>query len=133
MGTAICFVICGISGAVAALLTFAAMGPPDFPIKNAGWPCFAAWASCFVSFTAGMIFRLLERIRKPLDRIAINGELFNRRYGVVASGLRQSDDAPESNEESGVLNRMTPSQQLAVNITFGVVAMIVVVVWFSFR
>ena len=127
MGTAIYFVISGLSFLVAAALTFAVAGPG---LQGGGWACFAAWATSFVSFAAGMILISLDRIRASLDRIASNGEALNRRYGVTPVASPQSSQVPDDDGETETWlgDRLTKNQQMALQITawIGVAAFVVV-------
>lgn len=89
MGKQLSFVISVLSGLVGVVLALLIAGPASSSGRSLGWPCFAAWATSFASLVAGMIFIALERISESLDRIAENGELFNRRYGVASAEVQQ--------------------------------------------
>lgn len=89
MGKQLSFVISILSGLVGVVLALLIAGPASSSGRSLGWPCFAAWATIFVSLVAGMVFIALERISESLDRIAENGEMFNRRYGITPAEFQQ--------------------------------------------
>lgn len=132
MGTVIFGVVSGASGFVAAVLTFIAMGPRTEAQAGIGWPCFAAWATCFASAAVGMVLMSLARISESLDRIARNGESLNRRYGATPIAATHSAQVSDG-DETGTDDGRTVSQQLAMKITACVVVAIVVAAWVVLR